>query len=296
MYEAKARGRGRHAMFHATMHTRAVSRLAIETELRRAIENEQLLLHYQPIVLLRTGQMVGVEALLRWRRPDGTLTLPNAFVPVAEETGLIQPIGRWVLHEACNQLSRWRAELPQAAGLSMSVNVSARQLQDPSLASDVTSALQQAALDPAALVLELTESVMAENLEAATETLQTLRWMSVQLAMDDFGTGYSSLSSLSQLPLDILKIDQSFVARLDHDAEGRAIVYAIMSLATALGVRVTGEGIETPEQLSALIELGCQYGQGHLLGQPVPADALAAALVARGTDQVATMSKPVPPS
>jgi diguanylate cyclase (GGDEF)-like protein/PAS domain S-box-containing protein len=296
MYEAKARGRGRHAMFHATMHTRAVSRLAIETELRRAIENEQLLLHYQPIILLRTGQMVGVEALLRWRRPDGTLTLPSAFVPVAEETGLIQPIGRWVLHEACDQLSRWRAELPQAAGLSMSVNVSARQLQDPSLASDVTSALRHAALDPAALVLELTESVMAENLEAATETLQALRWMSVQLAMDDFGTGYSSLSSLSRLPLDILKIDQSFVARLDHDAEGRAIVYAIMSLATALGVRVTGEGIETPAQLAALIELGCQYGQGHFLGEPVPADALAAALVARDSDQVATMSKPVPPS
>jgi EAL domain-containing protein (putative c-di-GMP-specific phosphodiesterase class I) len=240
--------------------------------------------------------MVGVEALLRWRRPDGRLVLPNEFVPVAEETGLIHPIGRWVLHEACDQLSRWRADLPQAAGLSMSVNVSARQLQDPSLASDVTSALQHAALDPASLVLELTETVMAENLEVAKETLQALRWMSVQLAMDDFGTGYSSLSSLSQLPLDILKIDQSFVARLDHDAEGRAIVYAIMSLASALGVRVTGEGIETPEQLSTLIELGCQYGQGHLLGEPMPADALAATLVAKDPDQVATMSKLTRPS
>jgi diguanylate cyclase (GGDEF)-like protein/PAS domain S-box-containing protein len=296
MYEAKAGGRGRYALFHATMHTRAVSRLAIETELRRAIETGQLLLYYQPIILLGSGQMVGVEALLRWRRPDGTLVLPNEFVPVAEETGLIHPIGRWVLHEACDQLSRWRAELPQAAGLSMSVNVSARQLQDPGLTSDVTSALQKAALDPASLVLELTETVMAENLEAATETLQALRWMSVQLAMDDFGTGYSSLSSLSKLPLDILKIDQSFVARLDHDAEGRAIVYAIMSLAGALGVRVTGEGIETPEQLAALVELGCQYGQGHFLGEPVPADVLAATLVAKGSDQVATMSKLTPPS
>ncbi|HEX6675016.1 MAG TPA: EAL domain-containing protein [Actinomycetes bacterium] len=296
MYEAKAGGRGRFALFHATMHTRAVSRLAIETELRRAIETGQLLLHYQPIILLGSGQMVGVEALLRWRRPDGTLVLPNEFVPVAEETGLIHPIGRWVLHEACDQLGRWRAELPQAAGLSMSVNVSARQLQDPSLASDVTSALQHAALDPASLVLELTETVMAENLEAATETLQALRWMSVQLAMDDFGTGYSSLSSLSQLPLDILKIDQSFVSRLDRDAEGRAIVYAILSLAGALGVRVTGEGIETPGQLSALVELGCQYGQGYLLGEPVPADALAATLVAKGSDHVATMSKLTPPS
>jgi diguanylate cyclase (GGDEF)-like protein/PAS domain S-box-containing protein len=296
MYEAKARGRGRHALFHAAMHTRAVSRLAIETELRRAIETGQLLLYYQPIILLGSGQMVGVEALLRWRRPDGTLVLPNEFVPVAEETGLIHPIGRWVLHEACDQLSGWRADLPQAAGLSMSVNVSARQLQDPSLASDVTSALQHAALDPASLVLELTETVMAENLEVAKETLQALRWMSVQLAMDDFGTGYSSLSSLSQLPLDILKIDQSFVARLDHDAEGRAIVYAIMSLAGALGVRVTGEGIETPEQLSTLIELGCQYGQGHLLGEPMPADALAATLVAKDPDQVATISKLTRPS
>jgi len=296
MYEAKARGRGRHALFHTAMHTRAVSRLAIETELRRAIETGQLLLYYQPIILLGSGQMVGVEALLRWRRSDGTLVLPNEFVPVAEETGLIHPIGRWVLHEACDQLSRWRADLPQAAGLSMSVNVSARQLQDPSLASDVTSALQHAALDPASLVLELTETVMAENLEVAKETLQALRWMSVQLAMDDFGTGYSSLSSLSQLPLDILKIDQSFVARLDHDAEGRAIVYAIMSLAGALGVRVTGEGIETPEQLSTLIELGCQYGQGHLLGEPMPADALAATLVAKDPDQVTSMSKLTRPS
>ena len=221
------------------MHTRAVSRLAIESDLRRAIETQKLEVHYQPIIRLRTMEIAGVEALLRWRKPDGSLVGPAQFIPVAEETGLIHPIGRWVLQEACRQLTRWRADIPEAAELSMSVNVSARQLQDPNLVAEVTSALQLARVDPGSLILELTESVMAENQEAATETLQALRWMSVQIAMDDFGTGYSSLSSLSQLPLDILKVDRSFVERLDRDQEGRAIIYAIISLANALGVRVT---------------------------------------------------------
>jgi diguanylate cyclase (GGDEF)-like protein/PAS domain S-box-containing protein len=278
MYEAKSRGRARHAEFDPTMHTRAVTRLAIETDLRRALDNDQLELHYQPIMWLHGNQIVGVEALVRWRRPDGTLVPPGDFVPVAEETGLIRPIGRWVLHEACQQLARWRSELPQAAGMSMSVNVSARQLQDASLLEDVESALRETGLDPGSLILELTESAVVENLEGASETLKQLRWMSVQLALDDFGTGYSSLSSLSRMPLDILKIDQSFVARLDQDAEGRAVVYAIISLATALGVRVTGEGIETVSQLSSLIELNCNHGQGFLLGKPAPAAELAALL------------------
>ena len=278
MYEAKARGRARHALFDPTMHTRAVTRLAIETDLCRAIDNDQLELHYQPIMWLQGNKIVGVEALVRWRRPDGTLVPPGEFVPVAEETGLIRPIGRWVLHEACRQLARWRSDLPQAAGLAMSVNISARQLQDASIVEDVESALRETGLDPGSLILELTESAVVETFEEALSTLQQLRWMSVQLAMDDFGTGYSSLTSLSRLPLDILKIDQSFVARLDQDAEGRAVVYAIVSLATALGIRVTGEGIETASQLSALIELDCNHGQGFLLGRPAPPDELAAML------------------
>jgi diguanylate cyclase (GGDEF)-like protein/PAS domain S-box-containing protein len=278
MYEAKARGRARHAVFDTTMHTRAVTRLAIETDLRRALENDQLELRYQPINWLDGNVTIGAEALLRWRRPDGTLVPPGDFIPVAEETGLIHPIGRWVLHEACRQLAEWRATMPTAAGLSMSVNVSARQLQDSGLVDDVDAALRASGLEPGALILELTESAVVENLEGAASILQKLRWMSVQFAMDDFGTGYSSLSSLSQLPLDILKIDRSFVARLDADAEGRAVVYAIVSLATALGVRVTGEGIETQRQLDALVELGCHHGQGFLLGHPVPPDELAASL------------------
>jgi EAL domain-containing protein (putative c-di-GMP-specific phosphodiesterase class I) len=173
----------------------------------------------------------------------------------------------------------------------MSVNVSARQLQDASLIEDVESALRDTGLDPGSLILELTESAVVENIARASATLQKLRWMSVQLAMDDFGTGHSSLSSLSQLPLDILKIDQSFVARLDQDAEGRAIVYAIVSLATALGVRVTGEGIETASQLSTLIELDCNHGQGFLLGRPAPADELAAVLRTAATTEVTVAAR-----
>ena len=173
----------------------------------------------------------------------------------------------------------------------MSVNVSAGQLQDASLIQDVESALRESRLDPGSLILELTESAVVENFEVASETLQKLRWMSVQLAMDDFGTGQSSLSSLSRLPLDILKIDQSFVARLDQDAEGRAIVYAIISLATALGVRVTGEGIETASQLSTLIELDCNHGQGFLLGRPVPADELAAMIQTGNTTEVTAAAR-----
>jgi diguanylate cyclase (GGDEF)-like protein/PAS domain S-box-containing protein len=275
MYEAKAHGRARHALFDRTMHVRAVTRLAIETDLRRAIDNDQLELHYQPIKWLKGDRIVGVEALVRWRRPDGALVPPGEFVPVAEETGLIRPIGRWVLHTACRQLATWRSELPLTAGLSMSVNISAHQLRDASIVEDVESALRESGLDPGSLILELTETAVIETFEGASATLQKLKWMSVQLAMDDFGTGYSSLSSLSQLPLDILKIDQSFVARLDQDPEGRAIVYAIISLATALGVRVTGEGIETATQLATLIELDCEHGQGFLLGRPAPPDELA---------------------
>jgi diguanylate cyclase (GGDEF)-like protein len=295
MYEAKARGRAGHALFDTTMHTRAVTRLAIETDLRRAIDNGQLELHYQPIMWLAGNQIVGVEALVRWRRPDGALVSPGDFVPVAEETGLIRPIGRWVLHEACGQLARWRSDLPQAAGLSMSVNVSARQLQDASLIEDVESALRETGLDPSSLILELTESAVVESLEGAAATLQKLKWMSVQLAMDDFGTGYSSLSSLRQLPLDIIKIDQSFVARLDRDAESRAIACAIVSLANALGLRVTGEGIETAAQLSTLIGLNCNHGQGFLLGRPAPPQELAAMLRAANPIDVAvaaTLTRP----
>jgi EAL domain-containing protein (putative c-di-GMP-specific phosphodiesterase class I) len=232
------------------------------------------------------NRIVGVEALVRWRRPDGTLVPPDEFIPVADETGLIRPIGHWVLHEACRQLVRWRSDLPQAAGLSMSVNVSARQFQDASIIEDVESALRESGLDPGSLILELTETAMVEHFDDALATLHKLRWMSVQLAMDDFGTGYSSLTRLSRLPLDIVKMDQSFVERVDQDPEARAIVYAIVALGKALGLRVTGEGIETASQLSTLIELECSYGQGYLLGEPALPDGVAAMLRSVTTTEV----------
>jgi diguanylate cyclase (GGDEF)-like protein len=287
MYAAKALGRARHAHFDTTMHTRAVTRLAIETDLRRAINNDELELHYQPIHLLDGNELVGVEALVRWRRPDGTLVPPDQFIPVAEETGLIRPVGRWVLHEACRQLARWRGDLPQAAKLSMSVNVSARQLEESSIIEDVEAALRETGLDPGSLILELTETAMvAENFDDVLAIMRKLKWLSVQLAMDDFGTGYSSLTRLSELPLDILKLDQSFVAGVDQNAQSRAIVYAVIALGRSLGLRVTAEGIETTSQLSTLIELDCRYGQGYLLGRPALPDQLTAMLRTVSTTEV----------
>ena len=270
MYRAKALGRNRHAVFDATMHASAVARLRLEGDLRRAVERRELVLHYQPVLSLATRELVGFEALVRWMR-DGRLVPPAEFIPVAEDTGLIVPIGAWVLAEACRQLAAWRAAHPAAGGLTVSVNVSRRQLGDPGLLPAVERALATNRLDPAAVVLEITESVMMEEADAAAGVLARLREIGVRLSMDDFGTGYSSLACLHKFPLDELKVDRAFVRNLLDQRDAAAVVHAIVTLAHNLGMRVVAEGLETPEQVAFLQALDCDLGQGYLFAKPLPA-------------------------
>lgn len=269
MYHAKEQGRGRYEIFNSGMHTHAVALLQLETDLRRALERQELRLHYQPIVCLRTQQIVGFEALLRWQHPKRGMVSPADFIPIAEETGLIIPIGHWILHEACQQMQQWRQQFP-AHPLTMSVNLSGKQFT-PRLISDVRQILAETGLEAAALKLEITESVLMENAEAAIVTLSQLREFGIHLAMDDFGTGYSSLSYLHRFPIDTLKIDRSFISKIDIDGEQLAIVRTIITLAWNLGMEVVAEGVETPKQLAQLKALHCDHAQGYFFYKPVDA-------------------------
>jgi EAL domain-containing protein (putative c-di-GMP-specific phosphodiesterase class I) len=235
----------------------------------------ELLLHYQPILRLDDLAVVGAEALLRWRRGGQDLVAPGMFVPVAEETGVIVDIGRWVLHEACRQTRTWQTNHRRPAPLHLSVNVSARQVHAPGLVADVAAALEASGLDPGCLVLELTESVLMDDPERAAVTLEELKELGVRLAIDDFGTGYSSLAYLQRFPIDILKIDRSFVARLLGGPEDAAVAHAIIKLGQTLHLDVVAEGIETDDQLNELRGLGCEYGQGYLFARPLAPDAMA---------------------
>jgi EAL domain-containing protein (putative c-di-GMP-specific phosphodiesterase class I) len=272
MYRAKAAGRARHQVFGGDMHQRAMSSLQIETDLRRALERGEIFPHYQPIVDLGTGGVVGFEALARWQHPTRGMVPPDLFIPVAEETGLVGPIGDRMLAEACRQTRAWQRKYPAWSALEVSVNVSARQLSQGGIPAEVERVLGATGLDPSHLMLEITESTLMHNLSTGAGVIQRLHAMSVGLHLDDFGTGYSSLAYLHSFPVHALKVDRSFVNRMDSAPQQSAIVKAIVSLAQNLGMEVIAEGVETPAQAEALRALRCQRGQGFLYSRPLPAE------------------------
>jgi diguanylate cyclase (GGDEF)-like protein/PAS domain S-box-containing protein len=274
MYYAKSLGGTRHQVFDKSMHTRAVKLLQMQNDLRGAIEREELKVEYQPIVSLDTFRITGFEALARWEHAEHGHINPNQFIPVAEETGLIIPIGEWILREACAQTRRWQELYPSEQPLTISVNLSAKQFAQPDLIERIERVLLETKLDPLSLSLEITESVVVENVEAATGLLRRLRKLGVGLSIDDFGTGYSSLSSLHSFPISTLKIDGSFVSRMGGQNENTEIVRTIMSLAENLGMDVVAEGVETLEQVTKLRTFGCKKGQGFFFSRPLPAEAL----------------------
>jgi diguanylate cyclase (GGDEF)-like protein/PAS domain S-box-containing protein len=269
MYEAKKRGKARYEIFNSDMHQVALKQLHLENDLRKALEQQQFVVYYQPIFDLQTGQLVGLEALVRWQPPQG-MVLPSEFIPVAEETGLILPLGEWVLKTACLQVKQWQ-ELFHCVSLRLSVNLSAKQLQEPTFLTHVDRILQETGLSGKHLTLEITESMLIENVETVIAILQQLRDRQIQIDIDDFGTGYSSLSYLHRFPIHALKIDRSFTQTV---AMNPNIVEAIISLSHALGIDVVAEGIETAEQQSIIKNLGCRYGQGYYLGRPLCTDTM----------------------
>jgi diguanylate cyclase (GGDEF)-like protein/PAS domain S-box-containing protein len=278
MYQAKQQGRARCEFFDEGMRTEAARRLRTATALHHALERNEFETHYQPMVDLTSGAIVGVEALVRWRHPDGGLVSPATFIPLAEEQGLIVPIGAHVLEESCRQWSRWRSRFPDRQPLILNVNISARQLHRPEFLESIRSVLDRHGVDPGMLCLELTESVLIDDVEAQRHTLAALRELGVGLAIDDFGTGYSSLSYLKRFPVNGIKIDQTFVTGLGRDSFDSAIIESVIELAHAVGLHVTAEGIETVEQLRRLQALGCDYAQGYYFARPQRAADLEALL------------------
>jgi diguanylate cyclase (GGDEF)-like protein/PAS domain S-box-containing protein len=271
MYRAKAQGRGRHQVFDRSMHARAVELLKLETDLRRGIERGELRVHYQPILSLSSGRVVGTEALARWQHPDRGLVLPGDFIPLAEETGLVLPVGEWTLREACRQLARWRTQPPERADLYMSVNLSARQFSQEGLVDRIEEALREGGVPPASLILEITEGSIVEDSDHARAIISDLKRLGVRLYIDDFGTGYSSLNSLHRFPIDGLKIDRTFVAGMAGGGDELEIVRTVVLLAQSLGMAAIAEGVETPEQLAQLRALKCGYAQGYLFSPPLAA-------------------------
>jgi diguanylate cyclase (GGDEF)-like protein/PAS domain S-box-containing protein len=273
LYEAKQKGRARVEPFNADLRARAARRFDLESQLRTAVRDHQLELWYQPQVDLATGRLVGVEALVRWNHPARGLVSPAEFVPIAEETGLIVPMGRWILFEACRQLAAWRARVRHAPA-SITVNVSSRQLQEPDFTDDVRSALAGTVLTPSAVCLELTEGALMDSDGTALDALREVQRIGVYVGADDFGTGHSSLGRLRDLPVEVLKIDRSFVGGLGREPGDTAIVASIMSLSAAMGLHVIAEGVEHPDQVRALQSLGCRVAQGFLFARPQPAAAI----------------------
>jgi diguanylate cyclase (GGDEF)-like protein/PAS domain S-box-containing protein len=272
MYYAKAHGRARFEIFDQGMRERAVARMEIEVDLKKAIKGNEFVLHYQPKVSLADQHITGFEALVRWNHPRRGLLYPSEFIPVAEETGLIVPLGLWILHEACRQMAAWHASMVREPPLSISVNVSFKQLDEVSLAEEVERILAETGLDPTTLKLEITESSIMENAELAVATLRRFKELNISLEIDDFGTGYSSLSYLRQLPFDTVKIDRSFVKEIGTSDDTSKIINTILQLAQSLGMDVVAEGVETQDQLARLTAMGCPSGQGYYFSKPVDAE------------------------
>jgi diguanylate cyclase (GGDEF)-like protein/PAS domain S-box-containing protein len=268
---AKALGKARYEVFDRAMHAQALDRLRMEMDLRRAVERSEFQVFYQPVVDLATGGITGFEGLLRWMHPERGMVGPVEFIPVAEETGLILPLGRWVIDEVCRHFAGW-APRPGRPPVTVGVNLSVKQFTQPDLVQHIERALTAGGMPPGFLKLEITESVILEDAEPAKSMLASLRALGVELYMDDFGTGYSSLGYLHRFPLDALKIDRSFIKGMDHDVRNGKLVQAIIALAHSLGVSVVAEGIDSPGQLAALRDLGCDFGQGYLFSPPVPLD------------------------
>jgi diguanylate cyclase (GGDEF)-like protein/PAS domain S-box-containing protein len=275
MYRAKERGTAGYEVFDQAMRDRAVVRLRVENDLRRALERDELRLHYQPVVSLRDGRIVSAEALIRWEHPERGLLEPRDFIAVAEQDGTIEAIGRWILERACRDCASWHAALPDQAPVGVSVNVSALQFAKRSLPGAVTAALRGVRLDPQALMLEVTERTILRDVEVIGQTLREMKSLGVRLALDDFGTGYSALSQLFELPLDAVKVDRSLVGGLQRGSRADAVAGAIVAMAQALALQVIAEGVETEEQISELERLGCRLGQGYLFARPGPADEIA---------------------
>jgi diguanylate cyclase (GGDEF)-like protein/PAS domain S-box-containing protein len=274
MYRAKEEGRDRCVFFSDSLRARAVERMQTAMALRGALGRDEFRLHYQPIVDLIAGKIVGVEALLRWQHPERGLLAPDAFIPVAEEAGLIVPIGAWVLREACRQARRWHEGHPAYASLRMAINLSVQQIMHPGLVGVVAESLAGASLDSSTVVLEVTESVLMADPDKAGGVLKMLKGLGLRLSVDDFGTGYSSLTYLKRFPIDILKVDKSFVAGLGADSEDSAIVAATVGLAGALGLQAVAEGVETAAQMDRLVDLGCPRAQGYFFSRPMPPAAI----------------------
>ena len=268
MYVAKNQGKGRCEVYQPTTHKTVMSQVQLRTELQRALENDEFVLHYQPLVTLETERISGLEALVRWQHPERGLIPPLDFIPLAEESGLIIPLGRWVLQTACKEARRLQHLYPKNPPLSMSVNLSARQLQSPTIVADVREAIEESGIEPSSLTLEVTESAMMKNIDLSVLRLRELRDLQVRIAIDDFGAGYSSLGYIRQFPVDILKVDKSFIARIDEGDEELALAAAIIDMAKVLKLRPVAEGVERIEQLERLVELGCDTAQGYYFARP----------------------------
>jgi len=283
MYMAKEAGKGRYQVFEPAMHDTALKRLELKADLQRAIDNEEFILNYQPVIELQTGQIEGFEALLRWKHPERGIVPPLDFIPLAEETGIIVPIGRWVLREAALRAKELQERYPADPPLHMAVNLSARQLQRPEIVNEVAEILMETQLDPETLVLEITESVMMEDMDLSIQRLAELKELGVRLAVDDFGTGYSSLNYIRRFPVDILKVDKSFVDGVNEGGEESALTAAIIELAGILKLRPVAEGIERADQLERLLDLKCDLGQGYYFAKPLPLEGIDELLSARTT-------------